>query len=287
LAAAVSNAGGLGTIAAGNAPADYVREQIRKTRALTDKPFAVNVMLLSPFADEMAELVAAERVKVVVTGAGNPERYMKKWLEAGIVVIPVVPSTGVARRVEKLGASAVIAEGGESGGHIGELTTMALVPQVRDAVKIPVVAAGGIADGRGVAAALMLGACAVQVGTRFLVARECTVHQNYKERILAAKDIDTISTGRSLGHPVRALKNAFSRGFAAREYDVNVSDAELEAYGSGALRLAAVEGDRDNGCFMSGQIAGMVKREQGAAEIVDELLSEAEALLKVAGQWVN
>ncbi|MDR0862484.1 MAG: enoyl-[acyl-carrier-protein] reductase FabK [Oscillospiraceae bacterium] len=287
LASAVSNAGGLGTVAAGNAPADYVRDQIQKTREHTNKPFAVNVMLMSPFAEEIAELLIAERVPVVVTGAGNPERFMRRWLDAGIKVVPVVPSTGVARRVEKLGATAVIAEGGESGGHIGELTTMALVPQVCDAVSIPVIAAGGIADGRGFAAALMLGAVGVQVGTRFLVANECTVHPNYKQRILAAKDIDTVSTGRRLGHPVRSLKNAFSRGFAALEYEPNTTLEQLEEYGVGALRLAAVEGDRERGCFMSGQVAGLVKREQSAAEIIADLISGAEAALKGASSWVK
>lgn len=207
LAAAVSNAGGLGIIAAMNANADWLREEIHKVRTMTDKPFGVNIMLMSPFADEVSDLVVAEKVPVVVTGAGNPGKYMKKWVEAGIKVIPVVASTAMARLVERSGATAVVAEGGESGGHIGELTTMTLVPQVCDAVKIPVLAAGGIADGRGIAAALMLGACGVQCGTRFLVAKECTVHQNYKNKILKAKDIDTIATGKRLGHPVRCLKN--------------------------------------------------------------------------------
>ena len=217
LAGAVSAAGGLGIIAAGNAPADYVRGEIHKLRERTDRPFGVNLMLLSPYAAQIAQLVIEERVPVVTTGAGLPNKYMKAWLEAGVKVVPVVPSTGVARMVERSGAAAVVAEGGESGGHIGELNTMALVPQVCDSVKIPVLAAGGIGDGRGVAAALMLGAQGVQLGTRFLVARECTIHQNYKNKVLKAKDIDTMTTGRSLGNPVRALKNPFTRAFLENE----------------------------------------------------------------------
>lgn len=235
LAAAVSNAGGLGIIAAMNANADWLREEIHKVRTMTDKPFGVNIMLMSPFADEVSDLVVEEKVPVVVTGAGNPGKYMKKWVEAGIKVIPVVASTAMARLVERSGATAVAAEGGESGGHIGELTTMTLVPQVCDAVKIPVLAAGGIADGRGIAAALMLGACGVQCGTRFLVAKECTVHQNYKNKILKAKDIDTIATGKRLGHPVRCLKNQFTRELFKQEYNSNISDEELENMGAGAL----------------------------------------------------
>jgi enoyl-[acyl-carrier protein] reductase II len=287
LAAAVSNAGGLGIIAAGNAPGEFVRGEIQKAKELTDKPFAVNIMLMSPFAAEVAEVVVQEQVKIVVTGAGNPERYMQKWREAGISVIPVVPSVGIAKRVERCGAAAVVAEGGESGGHVGELTTMALVPQVCDAVSIPVIAAGGIADGRGVAAALVLGAVGVQLGTRFLVAKECNVHQNYKNRILNAKDIDTISTGKRLGHPVRSLKTAFSRAFLAKEYDSSVTNEELESFGGGALRLAAVNGDDKAGCFMAGQIAGLVKREQAAQEIIEEILAEAEAILNGAQKWVK
>ena len=287
LAAAVSNAGGLGIIAAGNAPAEYVAEQIQKAKALTDAPFGVNIMLMSPFAQAVAEIVAKERVAVVTTGAGNPSAYMKMWLQASIKVVPVVPSTGMARLAQRSGAAAVIAEGCESGGHIGEITTMALVPQVVDAVEIPVLAAGGIGDGRGMAAAFMLGAVGVQVGTRFLVAKECSVHQNYKDKVLAAKDIDTITTGKRLGHPVRSLKNPFSREFFAKEYDSNVTNDALEALGTGALRLAAVEGDLSGGCFLAGQISGMVKREQSAQEILAELMSEAEALLNGAPQWVK
>ena len=287
LAAAVSSAGGLGIIAAGNAPLDVLRGQIREAKALTDRPFGVNVMLMRPDAADVAALIAEEFVPVVTTGAGDPSKYMDLWLNKGIKVIPVVPSSGIARRVESRGASAVVAEGGESGGHIGELSTMALVPQVRDVVSIPVIAAGGIGDGRGIAAALMLGAVGVQVGTRFLVATECGIHQNYKDKVLGAKDIDTISTGRRLGHPVRALKTPFSRAFFAKEYDATVSDAELEAFGVGALRLAAVEGDTQMGCFMAGQAAGLVKREQTAQEIITEMFTDAQHILQGAIQWVK
>lgn len=287
LAAAVSEAGGLGIIAAGNAPADFVRKEIVRARELTSRPFGVNVMLMSPFAEEVAQTVAEEKVAVVTTGAGNPSKYMDAWLTAGVKVIPVVPSSGLAKRVERYGASAVVAEGEESGGHIGELTTMALVPQVADAVGIPVLAAGGIGDGRAVAAALMLGAAGVQVGTRFLVAKECGVHQIYKDKILKAKDIDTIATGRRLGHPVRSLKTPFSREFYSREYDASFSNAELEAFGAGALKLAAVDGDERRGCFMAGQIAGLVKTEQTAREIMEEMFSEAESLLKGAPEWIK
>ena len=287
LAAAVSNGGGLGLIAAANAPADWVRAEIRKTRTLTDKPFGVNIMLMSPYVEEVALVVAEEHVKVVTTGAGNPSTDMPAWIEAGITVIPVVPSTGIAKLVARHGAAAVIAEGGESGGHIGELTTLTLVPQICDAVELPVIAAGGIADGRGVAAVLMLGASGVQLGTRFLVATECTIHQNYKDRILKAKDIDTITTGKRLGHPVRSLKNSFSRDFFQKEYDSSVTNEELEKLGAGALRLAAKEGDEKNGCFMAGQCASMVHREQPAADIIKEIFTEAEAILKGADRWVK
>jgi len=287
LAAAVSEAGGLGNIAAGNAPPDYVLDQIRAIRALTDKPFGVNIMLLSPYTAEVAEVVAREKVPVVITGAGNPSRYMKLWEDAGIKVIPVVPSTGMAKLARRAGARALIAEGGEAGGHVGDLGTMPLVPQVYDAVDIPVIAAGGIGDGRGVAAAFMLGAVGAQLGTRFLTARECGIHRVYKDKILAAKDIDTIATGRRLGHPVRALKTPFSRAFFAKEYDSSVSDEELEAFGEGALRLAAMEGDTKNGCFLAGQIAGMIHKEQSAREIIEEIMSETEAILKSAGKWIS
>ncbi|MGE4484556.1 MAG: enoyl-[acyl-carrier-protein] reductase FabK [Oscillospiraceae bacterium] len=287
LAASVSNAGGLGIIAAGNAPADFVRGQIRKAKTMTDKPFGVNIMLMSPFVDAVAEVVTEEKVAVVTTGAGNPTRFMKSWTMADIKVIPVVPSTGIAKLVERSGASAVIAEGGESGGHVGEATTMALVPQVVDSVGIPVIAAGGIGDGRGIAAAFMLGAIGVQVGTRFLVAKECSIHQNYKNKIIKAKDIDTISTGKRLGHPVRSLKNPFSKEFFSKEYDSSVTNAELEAFGAGALRLAVVEGDEKKGCFMSGQIAGLVKKEQTSREIIEEMFTEAEIILSGAGKWLK
>ena len=287
LAAAVSNGGGLGIISAMNANADWLRGQIRAAKELTDKPFGVNIMLMSPFADEVAKVVAEEGVKVVTTGAGNPGKYMAAWKEAGIRVIPVVASVGLARMMERAGASAVVAEGTESGGHIGELTTMTLVPQVCSAVNIPVIAAGGIADGRGMAAAFMLGACGVQVGTRFLVAEECGVHQNYKDRVLKAKDIDTVATGRRLGHPVRSLKTRFSRDYQKAEFDVNVTAEALEAMGVGALRKAAVDGNEAEGCFLAGQIAGLVGKEQPAAEIIRELCSEAEELLKGAAKWVR
>ncbi len=285
LAAAVSNAGGLGIIAAMNANADWLREEIHKVRTMTDKPFGVNIMLMSPFADEVSDLVVEEKVPVVVTGAGNPGKYMKKWVEAGIKVIPVVASTAMARLVERSGATAVVAEGGESGGHIGELTTMTLVPQVCDAVKIPVLAAGGIADGRGIAAALMLGACGVQCGTRFLVAKECTVHQNYKNKILKAKDIDTIATGKRLGHPVRCLKNQFTRELFKQEYNSNISDEELEKMGAGALRKAAKEGDEKNGSFMAGQCAAMVHKEQTAQEMIEEMFAQVEEILNQANRF--
>ena len=285
LAAAVSNAGGLGIIAAMNANADWLREEIHKARQLTDKAFGVNIMLMSPFADEVSDLVIEEKIPVVVTGAGNPGKYMKKWVAAGIKVIPVVASTAMAKLVERSGAFAVIAEGGESGGHIGELTTMTLVPQVCDAVNIPVLAAGGIADGRGIAAALMLGACGVQCGTRFLVAEECTVHQNYKNKILKAKDIDTIATGKRLGHPVRCLKNPFTRDLFKQEYNPNISDEELEKMGAGALRKAAKEGDEKNGSFMAGQCAARVHKEQPAKEMIEEMFAEAEQILRGASQF--
>ena len=286
LAAAVSNGGGLGIIAAGNAPGEYVREQIRAARSLTDRPIGVNIMLMSPFADEVAAVVVQEKVEVVTTGAGNPSKYMKDWKAAGIKVIPVVASVAMARLMTRLGASALIAEGGESGGHVGELTTMVLVPQVCDATTLPVIAAGGIADGRGMAAALMLGACGVQMGTRFLSAFECSVHPNYKEKILKATDLCTMVTGKRLGHPVRSLRTPFAREYARAEYG-GMPDAELEALAVGKLRMAAKEGDGENGCFLSGQIAALVRKEQPAAEIVRGVAEEAEPLLRRAGTWVE
>ncbi len=286
LASAVSEAGGLGIIAAGNADADYVRTQIKKAKELTDKPFGVNIMLLSPFADQVAQVVVEEQVKVVTTGAGNPSKYMKEWLAAGIKVIPVVPSVAMAKLAERSGAVAVIAEGGESGGHVGELTTMTLVPQVCDAVSIPVVAAGGIADGRGVAAAFALGAKAVQLGTRFLVAEECNIHENYKAKILKAGDIATVVTGRRLGHPVRSLRNQFTREYAKIEY-TDISDDELEKCAEGSLRIAVQEGDEKKGCFLSGQIAGMVKEKETCSEIVQSLINEAQEIIGGMEQWVK
>ena len=287
LAAAVSNAGGLGIISAMNADENYVRDQIRLCRTLTDKPFGVNIMLMSPHVEAVSQLVAEERVPVVTTGAGLPGKYMPAWLEAGIKVVPVVPSVAIAKRVERGGAAAVIAEGTESGGHIGELTTMTLVPQVVDAVSIPVIAAGGIADGRGVAAAFMLGAEGVQCGTRFLSAYECGIHENYKRKVIEARDISTQVTGRRLGHPVRALKNPFSNKFAQMEADPSVTDEALSAFGTGAVRKAAVEGDLEGGSFLAGQIAALVKQEQSAQEIVDDMLGEAERLLSEASKWVR
>ena len=287
LAAAVSNAGGLGIISAMNAGGDWVREQIRKAKTLTDCPFGVNIMLASPHVEEVARIVLEEQVPVVTTGAGNPSKYMKDWLAAGIKVIPVVASTGMAKLVARNGASAVIAEGGESGGHVGELTTLVLVPQVCDVVDIPVIAAGGIADGRGLAAVSMLGAAGIQMGTAFLVAKECNVHQSYKEKVLKAKDIDTTTTGRRSGHPVRVLKNPFAREYAAKEWDSAVTDEELSEMGSGSLYRAAVEGDTRTGSFMCGQIAGMVREEKSAAEIIEKIMKDGEKILSGGSTWVR
>ena len=286
LAAAVSEGGGLGIIAAGNAPAGYVREQIQIARGLTDKPIGVNIMLMSPFADEVAQVVVAEKVEVVTTGAGTPAKYMESWKAAGIKVIPVVASVAMAKLMTRLGASALIAEGGESGGHVGELTTMVLVPQICDATTLPVIAAGGIADGRGVAAAFMLGACGVQMGTRFLSAEECSIHPIYKERILKATDLCTMVTGKRLGHPVRSLRTTFAREYSKAEYG-GMPDEELEAFATGALRLAVQEGDLEKGCFLAGQIASVVKKIQPAAEIVKEVMDEAEPVLMGASSWVK
>lgn len=279
LAASVSNAGGLGIIAAANAPVEYVKEEIRKTKALTDKPFGVNIMLLSDNADEIAKLVCEEGVKVVTTGAGSPGKYMEMWKSHGITVIPVVASVALAKRMERSGADAVIAEGCEAGGHIGEITTMVLIPQIVDAVNIPVIAAGGIGDGRGVAAAFMLGADGIQVGTRFLVANECTVHRNYKDRVLKAKDIDSVVTGRATGHPVRVLRNKLSREIASLEK----TGFDLERFnelGRGALPKAAKEGDIDMGSVMAGQIAGLINKEQNCKEIIEEMFNEAREIME-------
>lgn len=277
LAAGVSNAGGLGIIGAGAAPGEAVRAMIREAKSLTDKPFGVNVMLLSPSADDVAKVVIEEGVKVVTTGAGNPSKYLTAWKEAGIKVIPVVASATNARLMERMGCDAVIAEGCESGGHIGEISTMPLVPQVVDAVEIPVIAAGGIGDGRGVAAAFMLGAEGVQMGTRFLLADECQVHENYKAKVEKAKDVDAKVTGRSTGHPVRSLRNKMTNKYLKMEAD-GAGFEELEGLTVGALRKAVVEGDTDYGTVMAGQIAGLVNKRQSCKEIVEELMSEATEL---------
>ena len=280
-AAACSNAGALGLIGAGGMNVETLRENIRRCKALTDKPFGVNIMLMSPYADEVAKVVAEEGVKVVTTGAGNPEKYMELWKNAGIRVIPVVASVALARRMERAGADAVVAEGCEAGGHIGETTTMALVPQVADAVKIPVIAAGGIADGRGMAAAFMLGAEAVQMGTRFVASKEAVVHENYKQLVIKAKDIDTRVTGRTTGHPVRAIRNEMTRHYLELEKE-GAPFEELEKLTLGGLRRAVVDGDVKTGSVMSGQIAGMVKDEKSCKEIIEQMMNEMEELLKGA-----
>lgn len=277
LAATVSNAGGLGIIAAANAPVEVIREEIRKVKELTDKPFGVNIMLLSPFAKEIARLVTEEKVPVVTTGAGNPSSYIKEWKEEGIKVIPVVASVALAKMMERAGADAVIAEGCESGGHIGETTTMVLVPQIADAVSVPVIAAGGIGDGRGIAAAMMLGASAVQMGTRFLVAKECMIHEKYKQRVIKASDIDSVVTGRSTGHPVRQLRNRMTREYLKMEKE-GCTFEELEMLTLGSLRKAVQEGDTDCGSMMAGQIAGMIKKEQTCKEIIEELTEQTKQL---------
>ncbi len=280
LAAAVSKAGGFGIIGAASAPPEVVREQIRKVKELTDRPFGVNVMLMNPNAPEVAKVVVEEGVAAVTTGAGNPAAYIGMWKEAGIKVVPVVASVAMARMMEKAGADPVVAEGPESGGHIGSATTMTLVPQVADAVNIPVIAAGGIGDGRGFAAAMMLGASAVQMGTRFIVADESIVHANYKERVIKAKDIDSEVTGRSTGHPIRVLRNKMTREYLKMEAQ-GVSLEELEVLTLGSLRKAVMEGDVVNGSLMAGQIAGLVKKEQTCKEIIEEIMQEADALLHV------
>ncbi|GLC29865.1 enoyl-[acyl-carrier-protein] reductase FabK [Clostridium omnivorum] len=281
LAAGVSNAGGLGLIAGANAPVEVVRDEIRKAKALTDKPFGVNIMLLSPNADDLAKLVCEEGVKVVTTGAGNPGKYIEMWKAHGIKVIPVVASVALAKRMERAGADAVVMEGCEAGGHIGELTTMVSVPQIVDAVNIPVIAAGGIGDGRGVAAAFMLGASGIQVGTRFLVADECTVHENYKDKVIGAKDIDSAVTGRPTGHPVRVLRNKLSRQYQLLEKE-NASLEDLEELGRGSLPKAARDGDVENGSVMAGQIAGLINKKQSCKEIIEEMFTEAEDIMKSA-----
>ncbi len=279
LAAAVSNAGGLGIIAGGSAPIDYLREQIRKAKSLTDKPFGVNIMLMSPNADDLAQLVIDEGVAVVTTGAGNPGKYMEAWKAANVKVVPVVPSVALAKRMERSGADAVIAEGTESGGHIGENTTMCLVPQVVDAVKIPVLAAGGIADGRGIAASFMLGAEGVQVGTRFLASEECVVHPTYKELVVKAKDTDSVVTGRYTGHPCRNVKTKFSRRLAQGESAGSITPDEFEQLTLGSLRKAVQDGDLENGSFLCGAIAGMITEVKPCKDIIEEMFAQAEELL--------
>ncbi|MBR1739873.1 MAG: enoyl-[Ruminococcus sp.] len=280
LASAVTNAGGLGIIAGGSAPIDYLREQIRLTKAAVDgKPFGVNVMLLSPNAEELAQLVIDEGVPIVTTGAGNPGKYMAAWKEAGVKVIPVVPSVALAKRMERSGADAVIAEGTESGGHIGEITTMCLVPQVADAVEIPVIGAGGIADGRGIAAAFMLGAEGVQVGTRFLAAEECQIHPTYKELVIKAKDTDSVVTGRSTGHPCRNVRTKFSKRLASGELTGDITPEQFEELTVGSLRKAVQDGDLEEGSFLCGAIAGLIKEVSPAKDIIEEMFSQAQKVL--------
>ncbi len=279
LAAAVSEGGGLGVIAAGNAPSDWVENEILKAQDMTDKPFGVNIMLLSPFVDDVVNVVLKHGVKVVTTGAGNPGKYMKDFKSIGAKVIPVMPSVALAKRMEDIGADAVIAEGMESGGHIGELTTMAIVPQIVDALNIPVIAAGGIADGRGLVAALALGAEGVQMGTRFVASKECSIVEAYKEAIVKAKDRDTVVTGRTTGHPVRILKNKLAREFMKLEAN-GATKEELEKFGEGKLRLAAREGDIQNGSVMAGQIAGLIKDIKPVKEIMEDIIKEAQAVIK-------
>ena len=278
LAAAVSEAGGFGLIGAASAPPEIVREEIRKAKELTDKPFGVNIMLLNPNADEVAKIVVEEGIQAVTTGAGNPEKYMPMWKEAGVKVIPVVASVAMAKRMERYGADAVVAEGMEAGGHIGNQTTMALIPQIVDAVNIPVIAAGGIGDGRGVAASFMLGAEGVQMGTRFVVADESIVHDNYKDRIVKAKDIDSVVTGQSTGHPVRCLRNQMTKEYIKKEQE-GVPFEELERMTLGSLRKAVMDGDILNGTVMAGQIAGLVSKRQSCKEILQEIMTEGEKLL--------
>jgi thiazole biosynthesis protein thiG len=280
LAAAVSNAGGLGIIAAGNAPKDWVVNEVRKIKGLTDKPFALNLMLLSPFIDEVVDAVIEEGVKIVVTGAGNPGKYFSKLNEHGVKIIPVVPSVAQAIRMERNdGVVAMIAEGAEAGGHVGVTNTMSLIPQIVDAVSLPVIAAGGIADGRGFAAAMCLGASGIQVGTRFLVADECNVSEPYKEKVLKAKDTSTLTTGNSTGHPVRVIKNKFAKKFKAME-DAKADQAELEAFGAGALRKAVVDGDVDNGSVMAGQIAGLINKRESCKDIIEDLMKGYQEVVK-------
>jgi len=286
LAAAVSNAGGLGIIGAGNAPGSYVRDEIRKVKELTDKPFGVNIMLLSPFVDEVIDIVYEEKVPVITTGAGNPGKYIARFKDIGTKVIPVVPAVALAKKMEQEGVDAVIAEGTESGGHVGELTTMALLPQVIDAVKIPVIAAGGIADGRGLVSALALGAQGVQMGTIFVCASECTAHENYKKAIIKAGDRGTVVTGKATGHPVRILKNKLAREFEKLE-KASAAVEEYEKLGVGRLRAAVVEGDADYGSVMAGQIAGLVKEIKPAKDIIEGIMNEANEVISLINALVK
>lgn len=285
LAAAVSNAGGLGIISAASGDVALIEKEIDKIRTLTDKPFGVNVMLMGKNIEEIAHLLAAKKVPVITTGAGNPQKYITMWKDAGIKVIPVVPSAALAKLSMRAGADAVIAEGGESGGHVGDITTMALVPQVCDVVDIPVIAAGGIADGRGAAAAFMLGAQGIQIGTRFLSAFECNINPVYKAKVIKANDTSTIVTGKRLGHPVRSLKSKFSRAYAKAEY-TDISDEDLEQMAVGTLRAAVVDGDEEKGCFLAGQIAGLVNKEESAADIIKQIFDEAEKVLNRADSFI-
>lgn len=286
LAAAVSEGGGLGIISAANGDTKWIEEQIDLAMTLTDKPFGVNIMLLGENVEQIAKLVADKRVSVVTTGAGNPDRFVPMWKDAGIKVIPVIPSVALAKLCARAGVDAVIAEGGESGGHVGDLTTMALVPQVADAVSIPVIAAGGIGDGRGVAASFMLGAEGVQLGTRFMLSYECGINRTYKDKLLKANDTATIVTGKRLGHPVRSLKSPFSRAYQKAEY-TQISDEELENMAVGTLRAAVLDGDEKKGCFLSGQIAGLINKEQSAKEMIEEIFFDAENILNGAKKWVK
>lgn len=287
LAAAVSNAGGLGIISAASGDVEKIEKEIDKCKELTDKPFGVNIMLMGENIDEIATLLAKKRVAAVTTGAGNPEKYIPMWKEANIKVIPVVASSALAKLVARSGADAIIAEGTESGGHVGEMATMALVPQVADAVDIPVIAAGGIGDGRGIVASLALGAVGVQVGTRFLLASECNISRTYKDKLLKAGDTATIVTGRRLGHPVRSIKTALWREYSRLEYTGEVTDEQLEEMGKGTLRAAVVDGDAKRGCFLAGQIAGLCNKEQTSSEIIEEMFAEADSILNGAEKWVK
>lgn len=287
LAAAVSNAGGFGIISAASGDVKKIEQEIDKCFFLTNKPFGVNIMLMGENIDEIAELVARKKVAAVTTGAGNPEKYIPMWKEAGVKVIPVVASSALAKLVARSGADAVIAEGTESGGHVGEMTTMALVPQIVDAVNIPVIAAGGIGDGRGVIASLALGAVGVQLGTRFLLATECNISRTYKDKLLKAGDTATIVTGRSLGHPVRSIKTALWREYSRLEYTGEVTNEQLEEMGKGTLRAAVVDGDAKKGCFLAGQISGLCNKEQSSAEIIEEIFTQADEIMNGVQKWVR